>query len=66
MTEKTSAGTIIHNFHATLLFRVKWDPVSLYKGLDKSFQEGSIGHLAGFMVVDVGNSAAHLSVKPHE
>ena len=66
MTEKTSAGTIIHNLHATLLLRVKRDPILLFKRLDKSLQEGSIGYLAGTMVVDVGNSAAHLSVKTHE
>ena len=66
MTEKTSASTIIHNLHATLLLRVKWNPILLFKRLDKSLQEGSIGHLAGTIVVDVGNCAAHLSVKPLE
>ena len=66
MTEKSSAGTIVHNLDATLLLRVKWDPVLLFNRLDKSLQECSTGHLAGTMVVDVGNCAADLSVKPHE
>ena len=66
MTEKSSAGTIIHNLDATHLLRVKRDPILLFHRLDKSLQEGSIGHLAGTMVVDVGNCAAHLSVKHNE
>ena len=66
MTEKSGAGTIIHDLDATLLSRVKRDPVLLCNCLDKSLQEFSTGHLAGTMVVDVGNCAADLSVKPHE
>ena len=66
MAEKSSAGTIIHNLDATLLLRVKRDPVLLFNSLDKSLQKGPTGHLAGCVVVDVGNCTANLSVKPHE
>ena len=66
MTEKSSTSTIIHDLDATLLLGVKRDPILLCNSLDQSLQKGSVGHLAGTVVVHVGNGAADLSVKPHK
>lgn len=64
MTQKSSAGSIINNFDATPLLRIKCDPVVLSKFVDKPLQKKtSKGHLTGAVTVDMGNCAGDMSVR---
>lgn len=63
MTQKSSAGSIVDDFDATKLLRIRCDPVMVSESVDKAFQKNSIGYLAGAVTIDMSNRAGDMSVR---